>query len=96
LGGIAGVFWLAIRKGSTFGIVMYPWLAFTVLFWFGSNFVAYPRVITFLITGAFLTGYEYVIISFNKIIKRPRGSRRLKSVNIGSAWLNELECGKEV
>lgn len=52
--------WRAFRMGSAFGIVLFPWTAFCILFWFGSNFFPYPRLVTFLFTATMILIYEFV------------------------------------
>jgi len=59
LGAFTGLAWRSFRKGSAFGLVLFPWTAFCVLFWFGSNFFPYPRLVTFLVTATALTIYEF-------------------------------------
>jgi len=37
LGVLCGRLWLSFRKGKSFGLVFYPWAAFSILFWCGYN-----------------------------------------------------------
>lgn len=60
LGVLAGWLWRSILNSRSIGVVVYPWFAFSILFWFGSNFVAYPRLVTFTAAGVLLHAYEWL------------------------------------
>ena len=50
--------WNAYCSGATWAIVLYPWFAFCVLFWFGTNFLLDTKGVVLLLTGLGLTAYE--------------------------------------
>lgn len=67
-GMLMGFFWKSILDGHSAGVILYPWFAFSVLFWFGSNFLAYPRLITLSATALLFSAYEsmFRIVTSNK------------------------------
>ena len=44
VGILAVAMWQKLEDGSVFGILLYPWFAFSVLFWFGYNLIASPAI----------------------------------------------------
>lgn len=50
--------WRRLQAGRVSGILLYPWLGFSVLFWFGSNIVAYPQLVTLSGLAGVLSIYE--------------------------------------
>lgn len=52
--------WRAIKKGKTYGLVMYPWFAFCVLFWFGTNNIVESKVVIFILLAFILAVYERI------------------------------------
>ncbi|MEN5118111.1 hypothetical protein ABE488_12370 [Luteimonas sp. TWI662] len=61
IGVIAKFSWRSIRSGNTFGLFLYPWMAFSVLFWFGSHYFVYSRVLTLLGGAIVIFLYEAVV-----------------------------------
>jgi hypothetical protein len=53
-----GGVWRSFKRGSVFGIVMYPWFAFCILFWFGTNFLFDNKLVVLLLVATALTVYE--------------------------------------
>ena len=60
-GVIYGGLWRSIKMGTTIGLTLYPWLAFSSLFWFGSNSVFDHRFVFFFATGLLLMAYEKLL-----------------------------------
>jgi hypothetical protein len=60
-GVIYGVLWRSIKAGTTIGLTLYPWLAFSSLFWFGANSVFDHRFVFFFATGLLLMAYEKLL-----------------------------------
>ncbi|MGK2871947.1 MAG: hypothetical protein ACSLFL_06800 [Alphaproteobacteria bacterium] len=58
LGVLSGWLWRSILNSQSIGVVLYPWFAFSILFWVGDNFVAYRRLVTFVAAGVLLLIYE--------------------------------------
>lgn len=57
--GIAtGWAWRLLQLGKTAGVVIYPWCAFCVLFWFGTNYLLDPKLADLLIVVVALNYYE--------------------------------------
>jgi len=52
-----GFCWVKFKNAATFGVVTYPWVIFSVLFWFGVNMLAYDRILNYL--ELFLVLYWY-------------------------------------
>jgi hypothetical protein len=70
-----GWVWRSVRCGRTFGIVLYPWFAFCILFWLGTNEL-FDTMCAVLVIAAFaLTAYEFVLF------KRLAGLRLLYQPN---------------
>lgn len=62
LGLLCGFAWNGLKRSSALAAVAYGWLGFSVLFWFGDNFVAYTRGMTVLIALILLGLYERVLL----------------------------------
>jgi hypothetical protein len=60
-GTIYGLVWRSVKSGSTVGIALYPWFAFTALCWFSSNMVFGVKAVFFLTAGLSLMAYEKLI-----------------------------------
>ncbi len=58
VGILSGWLWKSLSQGKALGVVLYPWFAFSIVFWFGSNYLAYPRLLTLAAAGLLLTAYE--------------------------------------
>jgi hypothetical protein len=50
------------RSGRAIGVVWYPWAAFWVFFWVGSNQLFSGVAVIILETGILLTAYEHLSI----------------------------------
>ncbi len=57
---LCGWLWRSIRIGGTAGIILYPWFAFCVLFWFGTNFFFDTKMIVLVLVSFGLAGYEHI------------------------------------
>jgi hypothetical protein len=55
--------WTAYCRGATWAVVLYPWFAFCVLFWFGTNFLLDTKAVVLLLTGFGLTCYERLALT---------------------------------
>lgn len=53
--------WRALKLGKTAGILLYPWCAYCVLFWFGANYMLDPKLFDLLIDVIGLGLYEYLL-----------------------------------
>ena len=68
---ITGWAWRLLKLGKTVGIVLYPWCAFCVLFWFGTNYLLDPRAIVLLLVATALSLYELLFVSASvEIVKK--------------------------
>jgi len=68
---ITGWAWRLLKLGKTAGIVLYPWCAFCVLFWFGTNYLLDPRAIVLLLVATALSLYELLFVSASvEIVKQ--------------------------
>ncbi len=54
----AGFLWARFRAGTTFGIVLYPWMAFWILFWFGWNLLLDARGVVLIEASVLLYVYD--------------------------------------
>lgn len=50
--------WRSMITGHVAGLTIYPWIAFSILFWMGDNFLAYSKLIVFAGTAVLMGGYE--------------------------------------
>jgi hypothetical protein len=50
--------WRSIIAGRVAGLTIYPWIAFSILFWMGDNFLAYSKLIVFVGTAILMNAYE--------------------------------------
>lgn len=66
--------WRRLKAGRAAGVLLYPWLAFSVLFWFGSNIVVYPQLVTFAGAAVLLSFYERLAHRRALLVPRHTGS----------------------
>ena len=59
---LTGWAWRALKLGRTVGILLYPWCAFCVLFWFGVNYLLDTQPVILLIDAIFLSFYELLFV----------------------------------
>jgi len=59
---LAGYLWSRFRAGTTIGIVLYPWMAFWILFWFGWNLLLDARGVVLIETGILLLVYDKLFL----------------------------------
>lgn len=71
--------WRRLRAGRAAGTLLYPWLGFSVIFWLGSNIVAYPQLVTLAGTAVLLSIYERFAV------KRIRFRDRGTSMEVGTS-----------
>lgn len=50
--------WRSLRLNQTVGIMLYPWCAFCILFWFGTNFLLDPLAVDLSAAAIMLSLYE--------------------------------------
>jgi hypothetical protein len=55
---VTGWAWKQMKRGTVGGIVLYPWCAYCILFWFGTNFLLDPKAVDLLALFAILALYE--------------------------------------
>ncbi len=53
-----GATWQAVKSGRVAGIVLYPWVAFCILFWFGTNYLLDNKFVVLAIDAVALLVYE--------------------------------------
>lgn len=66
LGILAAYLWKLFQNGRVMGIVMYPWMGFSILFWFGYNVMFDARVIAVAETGIALLMWEKLFVHTKK------------------------------
>jgi hypothetical protein len=59
---VTGWAWRLLKLGKTAGIVLYPWCAFCVLFWFGTNYLLDPRAVVLFLVATALGLYEMLFV----------------------------------
>ena len=58
VGAFAGYFWRKFTEGRTMGLVLYPWVAFCVLFWLGWNTLFVNYIVPITAVGVMLTVWD--------------------------------------
>ncbi len=58
LGVFAGFFWHRFCAAKTDGIVMYIWIAFSILFWVGGNWIFQEKIVRVVAVGVLLAVYD--------------------------------------
>jgi hypothetical protein len=58
----AGWAWRSLKLGKTAGIVLYPWCAYFVLSWFGTNSLLEPTAVVLLLDVIVLGLYEALLV----------------------------------
>lgn len=51
-------FWIKFKTGKALGLVVYPWVAFGIIFWVGGNLLPYDRLLNYVEMGLLLTWYD--------------------------------------
>ena len=62
LGIIVGFVWSRFKAGKTMGLVLYPWMAFCILFWVGSNIIFNGGFAVLVELTILLTMYDSVML----------------------------------
>ncbi|AXC12780.1 hypothetical protein ACPOL_3495 [Acidisarcina polymorpha] len=62
IGMLAGYAWYCFKSGKTIGIVLYPWVCFWILFWFGWNLLFDARGIALFQAAVLLYIYDKIYI----------------------------------
>lgn len=55
---LGGAAWRAAKAGRIFGIVLYPWVTFCILFWFGTNYLLDNKFVVLVVVALLLSLYE--------------------------------------
>jgi hypothetical protein len=64
---LVGYLWKKFNEGRLFGVVLYPWMGFAILFWFGYNIMFSSRIIAIVEAGIVLMFWERLFV----LRKRP-------------------------
>jgi hypothetical protein len=62
VGFVAGYLWLLFKSGRTFALVLYPWCAFSILFWTGFNIMFDGRIYGVTKTAMVLVVYDWLML----------------------------------
>jgi hypothetical protein len=62
--------WRLLKLGKTVGIVLYPWCAFCILFWFGTNYLLDPRAVVLFLVAIALGLYELMAFRTSSSVTR--------------------------
>jgi hypothetical protein len=66
-----GYVWRLLKRGNTFGIVLYPWFAFCILFWFGTNYLFDNKCLVLFLDALLLLLYERTVRRLHVFDKTP-------------------------
>jgi hypothetical protein len=66
----AGHLWRMFCRGHVIGVVLYPWMAFSILFWIGWNILLTNWLITLVMATACLWTYDTLLSSRSFKLKR--------------------------
>jgi hypothetical protein len=69
MGLLYGWAWLAFNRRGPIASIVYPWFAFCVLFWCGSNYLFDEKFVTLLVSAFALTGYEAMLLKKAKVFR---------------------------
>jgi hypothetical protein len=69
LGVLCGRLWLSFRKGKSFGVVLYPWVAFSILFWCGYNVAFSSRVIAVIEIAVALAVWDWISLGRRLVVQ---------------------------
>lgn len=59
---VYGWVWRSVQLGRTFGIVLYPWFAFCMLFWFGYTALLETGCAVLVIDSFALSAYDFIFL----------------------------------
>ena len=59
---ITGWCWRSLKLGRIAGVVFYPWCAYCILFWFGTNYMLDSKAVDLVLIVLFLATYESVLL----------------------------------
>jgi len=57
-GALVGGIWRSLRNGNMLGTLLYPWCAFCILFWHGTNVLLDAKFVILLLVGGCMALYE--------------------------------------
>jgi hypothetical protein len=55
---LTGWAWMQLKLAKPSGIILYPWCAFCILFWFGTNYLLDPKVADLIVLVPLFAAYE--------------------------------------
>jgi hypothetical protein len=58
---MTGTVWRWLKLDRTLGVILYPWFAFCILFWFGTNYLFDTKAFVLLLDASFLACYERIL-----------------------------------
>ena len=67
LGFVSRFVWRDFLVGGSIGLALYPWFAFCILFWFGSNYIFDTKFLVYLLAGIFLYFFERIFVKYDFI-----------------------------
>ncbi len=68
---LCGLVWRSIKLGRPLGIVLYPWFAFCILFWFGMNYLFDNKVVVLFLGAMCLYVYEGLFLKRRALVAVP-------------------------
>lgn len=74
---LARFLWSRFRAGTTIGIVLYPWMAFWILFWFGWNLLFDARGVVLIEASVLLLFYDK--LNLRRAREAPRADLAVRS-----------------
>jgi hypothetical protein len=77
-GMLYGAVWRSVKHGKLLGVILYPWFAFCILFWFGTNYLFDNKIIVLLADALILAAYERIMLL------KPVGVKRLLFAKLSS------------
>ena len=73
---VIGWTWRSMKLGKTVGIVLYPWCAYFILLWFGSNSLLEPTAVVLVLVVIVLGLYEFLLVRCSvKVAQEGGGSQ---------------------
>ena len=63
-----GFTWRRVRESRLFGILLYPYIAHIILFWFGTNAVFEAITAALVMDSIILSAYEFLFVNKSKAV----------------------------
>jgi hypothetical protein len=91
VGVLAGFVWARFTAGRAVGLVLYPWVAFSILMWCGPNFIFRTNFVQYCEFAVVLHLYDRLFL--RRMHAGLYGSREERLPAVGAAFFGPMETG---